>query len=69
MERVVNRAFRYRPHSTAEQASILMEWADAKRFVWNKALGLCDTRLSSGHAVPRYAQMSRMLTLWKQAEE
>ncbi|MHC3995674.1 helix-turn-helix domain-containing protein [Thiomicrolovo sp. ZZH C-3] len=49
MEKIVHRAYKYRLSPSAEQAAVLMGWADAKRFVWNKALALCETRLSNGH--------------------
>lgn len=69
MTKIAYRAYKYRLEPTYEQASILMEWADAKRFVWNKALALCENRLVNGYSIPRYSELSRILTLWKQAEE
>lgn len=41
----------------------------AGRFIWNKALAMNLWRLENGYALMWYAEMSKMLTLWKQSEE
>jgi putative transposase len=69
MKKIVNRSYKFRLMPTAEQALVLMNWADAKRFVWNKAMGLAETRLMNGHYVPYYEEYNKMLTLWKCADE
>lgn len=69
MKKTVNRSYKFRLMPTAEQVNTLVNWADAKRFIWNKAMGLADTRLMNGHWVPKYEEYNKMITLWKQADE
>lgn len=41
----------------------------AGRFIWNKALAMNLWRLENGYPLIWYAEISKMLTLWKQSEE
>jgi putative transposase len=65
----VFKSYRFRLEPTPEQAAVFTDWCGAKRFVWNKALALCETRLANGHFIPRFNELNKILTLWKQAEE
>lgn len=63
------RAYSFRLEPTQEQSDTFTQWLGAKRFVWNKALALCQLRLQHKHLMPRFNELNKMLTLWKQAEE
>lgn len=63
------KSYTYKLEPTQEQINHFKEWFGAKRFIWNKALSLCKSRLDNKDFVPQYFELCKMLTLWKQADE
>ena len=62
-------AYKFRLYPTQEQEEFFFQCFGAKRFIWNKALDLCKTRLYNGDYVPSFFELNKMLTLWKKADE
>lgn len=66
---IIRRGFRFRLKVDDRLHQRLIEIAGCCRFVWNKALSLNLGRLAGHVPILRYAELCRMLVLWKQADE
>ena len=45
-------AYKFRMYPTQQHQELFFEWFGAGRFVWNKALSLCETRLYNSDYTP-----------------
>lgn len=66
----IQQGFKYRLEVSEVQSARLRVLCGHARFVWNKALALCnDYAETEGQRVPRYQSMCKWITAWKQEEE
>ena len=63
------KAYKFRLDVTAEQHERLMQLCGTARFVWNKALGICNEKWESGEKIPSSYAMHKWLPVWKKEEE
>jgi putative transposase len=66
---IIRRGFRFRLKVDNMLHRRLIGIAGCCRFVWNKALALNLGRLAGHVPILRYAELCRMLVLWKQSDE
>ncbi|KEQ18651.1 RNA-guided endonuclease InsQ/TnpB family protein [Endozoicomonas numazuensis] len=63
------KAYKYRLDVTPEQHERLMQLCGTCRFVWNKALSICNEKWKSGEKIPSSYTMHKWLPTWKKEEE
>ena len=61
--------FRFELMPNGRQAQQMRRFADACRFVYNKALALQKERYERGEKKLRYAELSKLLTEWRNSAE
>lgn len=65
----VLKAYKFRLDVTEEQHVRLMQLCGTARFVWNKALSICNEKWESGEKIPSSYAMHKWLPIWKKEEE
>ncbi len=63
------KAYKFRLEVTPEQHVRLMQLCGTARFVWNKALSICNEKWESGEKIPSSYTMAKWLPIWKKEEE
>ncbi len=67
--KTIHKAYKFRLKPTADIEEKFKQFADASRFVYNKALGLNLYRLNAGYPIMWINEMQFWLGVWKQTEE
>lgn len=62
---MVRKAYRFRLEPNGEQRRALIQFAGARRWVWNQALAENKRRLDAGERTATYAEMCRWITAWR----
>ena len=63
------KAYKFRLDVTAEQRERLMQLCGTARFVWNKALEVCNQKRETGENIPTAYTMHKWLPVWKKEPE
>ena len=67
---IIRQGFKYRLETNEAHDARLRVLCGHARFVWNKALALCNEHADTeGQRVPRYESMAGWITRWKREEE
>lgn len=67
---IIQQGFKYRLEANEAQSARLRVLCGHARFVWNKALAVCNEHFGAeGEYVPRYQSLCKWITAWKQEEE
>jgi putative transposase len=66
---LLRKGYRFKLKTDPAIEAALVRQAGCARFVWNKALELNLRRLDAGQPILRYADLWRLLKLWKRSEE
>jgi putative transposase len=66
---IVRKGFKYRLKPTDEQRQQFARFAGACRFIYNKTLGINESRYISSTPRINYADSTGLLRLWKKSEE
>ncbi|WP_263322132.1 helix-turn-helix domain-containing protein [Endozoicomonas sp. Mp262] len=63
------KAYKFRLEATPEQHVRLMQLCGTARFVWNRALSICNEKWESGEKIPSSYTMAKWLPIWKKDDE
>jgi putative transposase len=67
--KTIRKAFKFRLNTTPEIEHRFTQFADASRFIWNKALGINLHRLNNGYPISWLSEMQFWLGIWKSSDE
>jgi len=67
--KTIRKAFKFRLNTTPEIEHRFTQFADASRFIWNKALGINLYRLNNGYPIIWLSEMQFWLGIWKSSDE
>ena len=66
--KTIRKAFKFRLNTTPKIEHRFTQFADASRFIWNKALGINLHRLNNGYPIMWLSEMQFWLGIWKSAD-
>ena len=66
--KTIRKAFKFRLNTTPEIEHRFTQFADASRFIWNKALGINLHRLNNGYPISWLSEMQFWLGIWKSSD-
>ena len=67
--KTIRKAFKFRLNTTPEIEHGFTQFADASRFIWNKALGINLHRLNNGYPISWLSERQFWLGIWKSSDE
>lgn len=65
----ITKAYKVRLYPTKEQQELMIKTFGCTRFVYNKALHICQETYRASKRLVFYDELSKMLTFWKTTEE
>ncbi|MDF1764416.1 MAG: helix-turn-helix domain-containing protein [Oleibacter sp.] len=66
---LIRKAYKYKLKTTPDIEQKLVNFSGQTRFVWNKVLALCLSRLEDKQNLLWYNEAAYWLTLWKSSDD